>query len=167
MSFHRTPNALPAEVDVEKSPAVQVSTTWSAQAEPHSTSSETFLKRWNGRIENLAGFEARGMARVQPDERQPPSTAGLVQMLLLWLSANVAIINLAAALTGPLVFQLGFLDSALLAVFGAILGSISTAYMSTWGAVSGNRTMVSRSRSARNVWYQGSLSFQGSCLGSH
>lgn len=100
-------------------------------------------KRWNARIEGLAGFEARGLARVHENERHPPSNVSLLQMLLLWFSANLTINNLAVTLTGPLVFGLGFVDCALCAVFGVTLGALSTAYMATWGAVSGNRTMVS------------------------
>ena len=100
------------------------------------------LRNFNQRIENLAGFEARGIARVPPEERIAPSTSNDMQVALLWLSANLSINNLAVGLFGPLVFGLGFLDSALLAVFGAFLGSCSTAYMSVWGAPSGNRTMV-------------------------
>jgi purine-cytosine permease-like protein len=66
----------------------------------------------------------------------------LLQILLLWFSANLTINNLAVALTGPLLFGLGFVDNALCAIFGVTLGALSTAYMATWGAVSGNRTMV-------------------------
>lgn len=102
----------------------------------------SFLRRWNTRIENMAGFEARGLARVPPEHRQPYSLMGLVQMLLLWLSANATLLNLAVGLCGPLVFSLGFVDSALCAVFGIFLGALTTAYMSIWGSVSGNRTMV-------------------------
>ena len=43
------------------------------------------------------------MARVPEDERQATSAMGLLQMLLLWFSANMTINNLAVALTGPLV----------------------------------------------------------------
>lgn len=102
----------------------------------------SFFRRWNARIEGLAGFEARGLSRVHESERHPPSNLSLVQMLLLWFSANLTINNLAVTLTGPLLFGLGFVDCALCAIFGVILGALSTAYMATWGAVSGNRTMV-------------------------
>lgn len=101
------------------------------------------LKKLNNCIENLAGLEARGIDRVPPDERQPPSHAADLQVAVLWFSANLSLNNLAAGLFGPMVFGLGFLDSALLAVFGTILGASSTAYMATWGPQSGNRTMVS------------------------
>lgn len=67
---------------------------------------------------------------------------GYAQMAILWFSANVTANNLAVGLLGPLVFELGFLDSAMMATFGSLIGSIPTAYMSIWGAQSGNRTMV-------------------------
>ena len=98
--------------------------------------------RWNNRIESMAGFEARGLARVPSDERQLPP-GGHLPMFMLWFSANTVIVVLAVGLTGPLVFQLGFLDSAMCAVFGTMLGAATAAYMGTWGPVSGNRTMVS------------------------
>ena len=116
-----------------------------ASPPPSTASDGVWFKQWNAQIEGLAGFEARGLARVPPTERQAPSNLGLLQMLLLWFSANLTINNLAVTLTGPLVFSLGFVDCVLCAVFGVLLGSLSTAYMATWGAVSGNRTMVCRS----------------------
>lgn len=115
-------------------------------ATSHTSSTDTskllFFKRWNARIEGLAGFEARGLSRVHESERHPPSNLSLLQMLLLWFSANLTINNLAVTLMGPLLFGLGFVDCALCAIFGVTLGALSTAYMATWGAVSGNRTMV-------------------------
>ena len=88
------------------------------------------FKRWNARIEGLAGFEARGLDRVPPEERQIPA-GNYLQMFMIWFSANTTIVVLAVGLTGPLVFQLGFLDSAMCAMFGTMLGVAPTAYMST------------------------------------
>ena len=126
---------------MEKSPNSSTSGA-NGLGQPKSTS---YLQKWNARVEGLSGFEARGLERVPPEERESPSAMGLLQMLLLWFSANLTINNLAVALTGPLVFGLGFNDCAWCSVIGVFLGSVSTAYMSTWGAVSGNRTMVCRS----------------------
>ena len=106
------------------------------------------LARWNAKIESLAGLEARGVVRVPPDQRYEASTFGLVQMALLWFSANLTANNLTLAMLGPLVYELSFVDSALCAVFGGVLGSCGAAYMSTWGPVSGNRTLVSPSMSS-------------------
>lgn len=101
-----------------------------------------FLIKINNTLESLSGFEARGITRVLPSERQPPSHLADAQVFLLWFGANISVNNLAVALLGPLVFQLGFTDSAWCAIVGAFLGSCSTAYMSIWGPASGNRTMV-------------------------
>ncbi|KAF2118154.1 hypothetical protein BDV96DRAFT_684826 [Lophiotrema nucula] len=140
------PQSSSSNMDVEKQAAIQLSET--ASPVPTATSSQkptrllTRLQEWNTRIESLSGFEARGITRVLPDERQQPSGAAYLQMVLLWFSANITVNNLVVGLYGPLLFQLGFLDSSLCAVFGVALGAASTAYMSTWGAVSGCRTLV-------------------------
>ena len=63
-------------------------------------------------------------------------------MAIIWFSANVVANNLAVGMLGPLLFDLGFVDSAMMATFGSLLGSVPLAYMSIWGAQSGNRTMV-------------------------
>lgn len=98
---------------------------------------------FNEKIESLAGLEARGITRVLPNERHGESILGDCQMAFLWFSANLTANNLAVGFLGPLLFELGFVDSALCAVFGAFVGCLLTAYMSIWGAASGNRTMVS------------------------
>ncbi|KAF2477184.1 uncharacterized protein BDR25DRAFT_276918 [Lindgomyces ingoldianus] len=113
-----------------------------SSSSPKSTGLGSRFQRWNARIESLSSFEARGIARVPSDKREATSHVALVQMVLLWFSANITINNLAVGLLGPLLFKLGFLDSSLCAVFGAALGGVSTAYMATWGAASGCRTMV-------------------------
>ena len=109
--------------------------------ESDSTSLSTFA-RWNAKIEFLAGLESRGIARVVLSERREPSTFEYWQMALQWLSTNVTANNLAVGLLGPLVYKLSSLDPALCSVFGALLGSMGTAYISTWGPRSGHRTMV-------------------------
>lgn len=132
--------------DVEKSAAEATITTPSVSdthdVSPGSEKPVSGLGALNARIEGLSGFEARGITRVLPEERMPPSLWDDISVALLWFSANISVNNLAVGLFGPLLFGLGFLDSAMCAVFGGLLGSISTAYMSTWGPASGNRTMV-------------------------
>lgn len=101
------------------------------------------LSRWNRTIQSLKGFEARGISRVQPSEREAPTLAALVQMAIMWYSANITLNNLAVGFLGPLLLQLGFLDSALIVVFACFLGRVGSAYMAIWGPQSGHRTMVS------------------------
>lgn len=102
----------------------------------------TGFAKWNQKIESLAGLESRGISRVLPHERSPPSNFHYIQMASIWFSANLTANNLALGLLGPLVYELSFTDSALCAVFGAVIGSAATAYMGIWGAESGNRTLV-------------------------
>lgn len=113
------------------------------------------LKRWNDRIESLAGLEARGITRVLPEEKHGISLMGYAQMCILWFSVNVTVNNLAVGFLGPLAFNLGWVDSVLLTVFGCALGSVPTSYTSTWGAESGNRTLVcSRANLLLRQWKQ-------------
>jgi len=135
---------LPPSLDLEKPPQI-INTLTDDTDDKYASPSipvPSRFRRWNSKIESLAGLEARGITRVLPEERHAASAKGYVQMALLWFSANLTANNLAVGLLGPLVFSLGFVDSALCTVFGALLGSVGTAYMSTWGAQSGNRTMV-------------------------
>lgn len=100
------------------------------------------IARWTHSLGSLRGFESRGIDRVPPSERYEETTAGYIYMSLLWVSANVSANNLAVGLLGPLVFKLGFVDSALCTVCGLIVGSIPPSYLSIWGPRSGNRALV-------------------------
>lgn len=114
----------------------------STAIETNSTTSQSNFQRLNLFLESLSGFESRGITRVLSEERHPPSLASDVQIAILWFSANISCNNLIVGLYGPLLFELGFLDSAICAVSGALLGSLSTGYMAIWGPKSGNRTSV-------------------------
>ena len=102
------------------------------------------LRQLNEKIEGLAGLEARGIRRVLPEERHDISPLRYAQIAIVWFSANVSANNLAAAFLGPLTFQLGFVDSVMMVVFGTLLGCLVVGYTSIWGPQSGNRTMVCR-----------------------
>lgn len=104
------------------------------------------VARWNRKIESLKGLEARGISRVLPHEREAPSAQGYMQIMLLWYGANVTANNLAVGFLGPLLFNLGFLDSALIVVFASWLGSVGPSYVATFGPLSGQRTMASPQR---------------------
>lgn len=132
-----------SSLDVEKSVAnIGSRTDDNSDAMNLSTPTAGRLTKLNNKIESLAGLEARGITRVLPEERHTTSLAGYIQMALLWFSADLTANNLAVGLLGPLVFELGFVDSSLCAVFGSFVGCLAMAYMSIWGAQSGNRTMV-------------------------
>ena len=146
------PNAPTLDLEKMIEPAVISPESTSTEKQIHSSEQSVVspipvpgrLARWNNRIEGLAGLEARGIARVPPDERQQGSILGYAQMFMLWFSANVTANNLAIGLLGPLVFDLGFVDCVMMATFGSLLGSAGVGYMSIWGPQSGNRTMVCR-----------------------
>lgn len=86
--------------------------------------------------------EARGIQRVDPSQTHPKSWIDYLQAFLLWLSVNLAAVNITLGMLAPTVFELSFKDSALCAVFGSVIGSLVVAYVATWGPISGNRTMI-------------------------
>ncbi|KAL7626546.1 Vitamin B6 transporter [Parahypoxylon ruwenzoriense] len=101
------------------------------------------LERLANKFDKLFGIEARGIQQVPESMRTgDPTARDYLQMLSIWLSANCTANQLTAGILGPVTFRLGFTDSVLLCTFGTILGSICSAYISTFGPVSGNRTMV-------------------------
>lgn len=87
-------------------------------------------------------LEARGIQRVEPDERQDLRLLGYSQVAIMWFSVNLAANNITLGMLGPAVFALGFIDACLLSVFGAFLGSLVVAYIATFGPKGGNRTMI-------------------------
>ena len=87
-------------------------------------------------------LEARGVRRVEPHERNPLSWKNYLQAFNLWVSINLAAVNISLGMLAPTVYQLSFKDAAFCAVFGSLLGSCAVAYIATWGPVSGNRTMI-------------------------
>jgi Permease for cytosine/purines, uracil, thiamine, allantoin len=105
-------------------------------------SSGGVFARLNERINSIRFLEARGIERVPESERHTLAAADYLQMALLWFSTNITANNIAVGMLGPLDYGLSFVDSALCATFGALLGAAGAAYMGTWGPVSGNRTMV-------------------------
>ncbi|KAF2151703.1 purine-cytosine permease FCY21 [Myriangium duriaei CBS 260.36] len=87
-------------------------------------------------------LEARGIQRVESSERHSLKNMGYKQVALFWFSINLAANNVTLGMLGPAAFSLSFTDSALCAVFGAIVGALPVAYFATFGPRSGNRSMV-------------------------
>ena len=100
------------------------------------------LASWNARVESLAGLEARGITRVLPEEKHGGGRSGYLQMLALWLSINLVANNIITGLLGPLVFDLGWVDSVCIVIFATGLSACGAGYIATFGPQSGNRTMV-------------------------
>lgn len=103
------------------------------------------LETYTRRLEDLLkkyNVEARGVKRVEPQETNPFSWKSYLQAFNLWVSINLAAVNITLGMLAPTVYLLSFKDAALCAVLGSLLGSCAVAYIATWGPVSGNRTMV-------------------------
>lgn len=88
------------------------------------------------------GGETRGIEPVPLEERQAVTASTSLHMLLMWFSMTLATNNIIVGSIGTFVLGLSFKDAALCAVFGNLLGVCTVGYVSTWGPVSGNRTLV-------------------------
>lgn len=104
----------------------------------------TFAATWKAFEKQLIAYnlEARGIQRVEADERQDLRLLGYSQVAIMWFSVNLAANNITLGMLGPAVFALGFLDSCLLSVFGALVGSLVVSYVATFGPKGGIRTMI-------------------------
>lgn len=95
------------------------------------------------RFEIAMGFEVRGIDRVPEIIRERQTAlADYAQMTVIWFSANITANNILLGILGPLLFEVGLVDGMILGTFGAIFGAMCTGYTSTFGPLSGCRTMV-------------------------
>lgn len=124
----------PPDSSFQPPPLSQTHHTYQSQAWGIFKSFEHTLLKYN--------IEVRGMARVEPHEKQRVTWFAYLQVFVLWTSINLAINNVTLGMLGPAVYELSFRDSSICAVTGAILGSIPVAWIATWGPMSGIRTMV-------------------------
>ena len=111
----------------------------------HPKSPAPMTSRWIERLETTLvkyKLEGRGVQRVEPHERHELSWKSYLQAFTLWISINLAAVNITLGMLAPVVYSLSFKDASLCAVFGSLLGSAAVAYIATWGPVSGNRTMI-------------------------
>ena len=86
--------------------------------------------------------EARGIQRVEPDEKHALTWKGYASIFCLWFSINLAPVNITLGMLASQVFALSFTDAALCAVFGSLTGSLAVGYFATFGPASGIRSMV-------------------------
>ena len=101
-----------------------------------------YLRKFEQRLVEF-NLEARGLERVHESERMKKvSWISYLQASLLWVSMNLAANNMTLGMLGPVTYGLSFRDSALCAVFGALVGALIAAWIATWGPISGIRTMV-------------------------
>ena len=114
--------------------AVTKSSGFLGKFEVYTKKFERYLVQYN--------VEARGVQRVEPKDTHPKTWVDYLQAFLLWVSINLAAVNITLGMLAPTVYALSFKDAAFCAVFGALLGSTAVAYIATWGPISGNRTMI-------------------------
>ncbi|EED16596.1 nucleoside transporter, putative [Talaromyces stipitatus ATCC 10500] len=100
-----------------------------------------YMKRFEKQLLEY-NIEARGIQRVEEQERHALTWMTYLQVFLLWVSINLAANNITLGMLGPAVYGLSFLDSSLCSIFGAFVGSLAAAWSATWGPISGNRTLV-------------------------
>jgi NCS1 nucleoside transporter family len=106
------------------------------------------VSKWRSHLETFErqliayNLETRGIKRVEPSERHDLKKLGYMQVFVLWFSINLAANNITLGMLGPAVFELGFLDSSLCAVFGMLVGCFAVGYTAQFGPRSGNRTMI-------------------------
>jgi purine-cytosine permease-like protein len=122
---------------IESTPPLPVSSTVSFES-PGLLSFLERIEKW----ENRLGVEARGIERVPPGARIAASFSEIIQVALAWFSINLVASNSVVGILGPHVFGLSFRDSALICLFGNIMGAFGPAYIAGLGPKSGNRTLV-------------------------
>ncbi|KAL8764764.1 MAG: hypothetical protein Q9209_007895 [Squamulea sp. 1 TL-2023] len=87
-------------------------------------------------------IEARGVRRVLPHECHTLTWRSYLQPFFLWSSVNLAAQNVTLGMLGPALFTLSFRDASLCAFFGSLIGATGVAYITTFGPISGNRTLI-------------------------
>ena len=135
-------NPSPTSGDVEKGTAAPLGSSRSPSMAVPNVSPLSPKPSRLARLISPAIFEERGIERVLPSESSPYTWTSGLQTILLWVSINLAAVDVTLGMLAPTVFQLGFLDACICAVFGSFLGSLPVSYMVTWGPKGGLRTMV-------------------------
>jgi len=146
-----------AEHDMEKGVATEVHATADSSTDrngkhssldheddgPRPLTSVGKLGYWGIKMEDIWGVEARGITRVMTNEKNVPRPLhDYFHMFSLWFSINLQAVNIIIGLLGPLVYGLGWVDCICIVIFANALASCGIAYIATFGAESGNRTMV-------------------------
>ncbi|KAI1105606.1 FAD/NAD(P)-binding domain-containing protein [Jackrogersella minutella] len=144
MEFTSTPSKVALEVDEKDEKHADSSSPRPSVSElTTQLLSQNNLQRWFKRLDEKTGLEARGIERVPESLRHPRVTAGsYVQMFLIWFSINCTANNMTIGILGPATYGLGLTDAMVCCLFGTIFGAICTGYISSFGPVSGLRTLV-------------------------
>lgn len=91
------------------------------------------------RIAVKLNAETKGIEPVTDEEKTDDSVINAASM---WFSANMVIAAYALGTLGPLIFELNFGTCVLVIVFFSILGLLSIAFFSVFGAEFGLRQMI-------------------------
>ncbi|KFZ09363.1 hypothetical protein V502_08809 [Pseudogymnoascus sp. VKM F-4520 (FW-2644)] len=83
--------------------------------------------------------EVRGIERVPENERTDTSYWNIGSM---WLAANMVVPSFTIGVLGQAMFDLGFVDAALVIIFFNLLSVLTVCFFSTFGAAFGLRQMV-------------------------
>lgn len=95
-----------------------------------------------GTLQRLASnlkVEKRGIERVPEDERTDHSYWNIGTM---WLAANLVVPSFTIGVLGQPLYNIGFVDGALVIIFFNLLGSATVCFFSTFGPKFGLRQMV-------------------------
>ncbi|KAJ6469376.1 cytosine-purine permease [Mycena sanguinolenta] len=98
----------------------------------------TFFKRLTVFLQN-SGVETHGIAPVPKDERVDTRT---YQLFTIWFSASMNISSVVIGAAGPVVFQLSFWNTTIIALIANVVSCIIPAYFATFGPKLGTRSMV-------------------------
>lgn len=90
------------------------------------------------------GVESRGIHRYLPEERAGSNpTRSLLSIIGLWVAGCGGLTSMSSFFLGPLLYGLGYKDTMITGLIGALIGSLFAAYCSTMGPRSGLRQMCS------------------------
>ncbi|KAF8522748.1 permease for cytosine/purines, uracil, thiamine, allantoin-domain-containing protein [Hysterangium stoloniferum] len=135
-----------AEKDIEhsdKSSTNAMNTTEELGAGAAAKDSGVLGKMWKFvKIIDKYGVEARGIERVLPHEKLPPTRRDWEGNLWMWLAANCTISTLALGTLGPSVFFLSGKVSMLTIIFFNLLSTLPVAFFAIFGAKLGIRQMT-------------------------
>lgn len=134
-------DSLGPDVEKSESPSVR-SVTQEVGSESPAREDCTYKSRYQRWAQTVKGLETRGIEPVPIEERQTLSASASFNILLTWLSMGMALNNMVIGTLGTIIMKLSFVDAALCAVFGNLLGSTMVGYVCIWGPRSGHRTLV-------------------------
>ena len=127
-----------SSADIKVIPGVPDYDEYESIQEPETYMEETKLSFFNRFVASL-NAETKGVEPVTDEEKTDDS---IINAASMWFSANLVIASYALGGLGPIVFNLNFGTSVLVIIFFNILGLLSIAFFSVFGAEFGLRQMI-------------------------